>query len=206
MTAHHAPGGASLAAGARMPGSTAPLVLVNEGLGNASYLVQLEDRRALVIDPERDPSRYLAAAEARGLSIAYTAETHLHADFVSGSRELAAYGAQVLAPRPVQAWTRAFHTRLYRRTQPPQLVRSPGALARQVRWRTGDEAARRLHAAANPRLTLGRREGVGGQIGRLDILMISKYASMHADHDPHQIFQASTIATLLDGALEGDGE
>ena len=81
-----------------MPGSTAPLVLVNEGLGNASYLVQLEDRRALVIDPERDPSRYLAAAEARGLSIAYTAETHLHADFVSGSRELAAYGAQVLAP------------------------------------------------------------------------------------------------------------
>jgi len=81
-----------------MPGSTAPLVLVNEGLGNASYLVQLEDRRALVIDPERDPSRYLAAAEARGLTIAYTAETHLHADFVSGSRELAAYGAQMLAP------------------------------------------------------------------------------------------------------------
>src|SRR5215831_1279315 len=77
---------------------TAPLALVDEGLGNSSFLVDLGDHRALVIDPDRDPGKYLAAAEARGLSIAFTAETHLHADFVSGSRELAAYGAQVLAP------------------------------------------------------------------------------------------------------------
>ena len=76
----------------------APLALVNEGLGNSSYLVDLGEGRALVVDPERDPARYLAAAEAHGLSIAYAAETHLHADFVSGSRELAACGAQVLAP------------------------------------------------------------------------------------------------------------
>jgi hydroxyacylglutathione hydrolase len=75
-----------------------PLALVNEGLGNSSYLVELGDRRALVVDPERDPGAYLAAARTRGLTIAYTAETHLHADFVSGSRELAAYGARVLAP------------------------------------------------------------------------------------------------------------
>ncbi len=75
-----------------------PLALVDEGLGNSSYLVELGDRRALVVDPERDPAGYLAAASARGLTVAYTAETHLHADFVSGSRELAAQGAQVLAP------------------------------------------------------------------------------------------------------------
>jgi glyoxylase-like metal-dependent hydrolase (beta-lactamase superfamily II)/rhodanese-related sulfurtransferase len=75
-----------------------PLALVNEGLGNTSYLVDFGDRRALVIDPERDPCGYLDAAGARGLTIAYTAETHLHADFVSGSRELAACGAAVLAP------------------------------------------------------------------------------------------------------------
>jgi hydroxyacylglutathione hydrolase len=81
-----------------MRDSAAPLALVNEGLGNSSYLVDLGDHRALVIDPERDPTRYLAAAEARGLTIAFTAETHLHADFVSGSRELAAQGARVLAP------------------------------------------------------------------------------------------------------------
>src|SRR5205085_2310010 len=41
---------------------------------------------------------YLAAANRRGLRVAYSAETHLHADFVSGSRELAAQGAEVLAP------------------------------------------------------------------------------------------------------------
>jgi glyoxylase-like metal-dependent hydrolase (beta-lactamase superfamily II)/rhodanese-related sulfurtransferase len=71
--------------------------IVDEGLGNSAYLVDLGDRRALVLDPARDPSPYLAAAERRGLAIAYVAETHLHADFVSGSRELAAQGAQVLA-------------------------------------------------------------------------------------------------------------
>jgi len=78
--------------------SATPLALVNEGLGNTSYLVDLGDCGALVVDPERDPGPYLAAAEARGLTVAYAAETHLHADFVSGSRELAAHGARVLAP------------------------------------------------------------------------------------------------------------
>ena len=71
--------------------------IVDEGLGNSSYLVDLGDRRALVVDPERDPAPYLAAAAKRGLRLAYVAETHLHADFVSGSRELAAHGAKVLA-------------------------------------------------------------------------------------------------------------
>jgi hydroxyacylglutathione hydrolase len=74
-----------------------PVALVDEGLGNSSYLVDLGDGRALALDPERDPGPYLAAAEKRGLTIAYSVETHLHADFVSGSRELAAGGAQVLA-------------------------------------------------------------------------------------------------------------
>jgi glyoxylase-like metal-dependent hydrolase (beta-lactamase superfamily II)/rhodanese-related sulfurtransferase len=71
--------------------------IVDEGLGNSSYLVDLGDRRALVVDPERDPAPYLAVAADRRMRLAYTAETHLHADFVSGSRELAAQGAQVLA-------------------------------------------------------------------------------------------------------------
>ncbi|MFI5080835.1 MAG: rhodanese-like domain-containing protein [Streptosporangiales bacterium] len=71
--------------------------IVDEGLGNSSYVVDLGDRRALVVDPGRDPAPYLAAAAERGLRLAYVAETHLHADFVSGSRELAAQGARVLA-------------------------------------------------------------------------------------------------------------
>lgn len=71
--------------------------ILDEGLGNSSYVVDIGDRRALVLDPERDPGWYLAAAGRRGLSVAYTVETHLHADFVSGSREFAAQGAQVIA-------------------------------------------------------------------------------------------------------------
>lgn len=71
---------------------------VDEGLGNSSYLLDLGDGRAAVVDPTRDVGGYLAAAERRGLSIAYTVETHLHADFLSGGRELAARGATVLAP------------------------------------------------------------------------------------------------------------
>lgn len=78
-----------------MPGI---MTIADEGLGNSAYLADLGDGRALVVDPGRDPSRYLAAASRRGLTIAFSAETHLHADFVSGSRELAARGATVLAP------------------------------------------------------------------------------------------------------------
>jgi hydroxyacylglutathione hydrolase len=79
------------------PTDPQPVAVVDEGLGNSSYLLDLGDRRALVIDPERDPAPYLARAERAGLTIAYAVETHLHADFVSGSRELAAGGATVIA-------------------------------------------------------------------------------------------------------------
>jgi len=82
-----------------LSGVTAGIVaLVDEGLGNSSYVVDLGDGRGLVVDPVRDPGPYLAACRHLGLELAFTAETHLHADFVSGSRELAALGAVVLAP------------------------------------------------------------------------------------------------------------
>jgi hydroxyacylglutathione hydrolase len=74
--------------------------VIDEGLGNSAHVVELGDRRALVIDPARDPTPYLELARWRRLQIAYAAETHLHADFLTGSRELAAAdGAQILAPR-----------------------------------------------------------------------------------------------------------
>jgi glyoxylase-like metal-dependent hydrolase (beta-lactamase superfamily II)/rhodanese-related sulfurtransferase len=74
--------------------------VVDEGLGNSAYVVDLGDGRALAVDPARDPSPYLAAADRLGLEIAYAVETHLHADFLTGSRELAAAdGAEILAPR-----------------------------------------------------------------------------------------------------------
>jgi glyoxylase-like metal-dependent hydrolase (beta-lactamase superfamily II)/rhodanese-related sulfurtransferase len=77
-----------------------PLVvpLVDEGLGNSTYLVDLGSGRALVVDPSRDLRAIRAAAAKRGLRVAYAAETHLHADFLSGATQLAATdGATVLA-------------------------------------------------------------------------------------------------------------
>lgn len=72
---------------------------VDEGLGNAAHLV-LSERLgvAALIDPLRDVDRYLDAAARASVRISHVLETHIHADFISGSRELAARtGAQIVA-------------------------------------------------------------------------------------------------------------
>ncbi len=74
-------------------------MLVDEGLGHSSYVVDLGDGRALVVDPPRIPDRHVDEARSRGLAVAFTADTHSHADYVSGSPELAAQGALFLAPK-----------------------------------------------------------------------------------------------------------
>jgi len=72
--------------------------IIDTGLGNSSYVVDLGDGSALVVDPERDPGPYIGAVQERNLRVRFTIETHLHADFVSGSSELVAEGATLLAP------------------------------------------------------------------------------------------------------------
>ena len=57
-------------------------------LAHASYMIGSEGEAA-VVDPQRDVEIYLNAAEEQGLKIRHIFETHLHADFVSGHRELA---------------------------------------------------------------------------------------------------------------------
>lgn len=74
---------------------------VDPGLGNSSYLLVVEEQ-AVVVDPWRDPEPYLAEVERRGLHLTTVLETHLHADFVSGARELQAEGASLLAPRDAE--------------------------------------------------------------------------------------------------------
>ncbi len=71
-----------------------------ESLGNSSYLVgSTEAGVCAVVDPVRDVDLYIEEAASRGLRIAYSLETHVHNDFISGSRELAARtGAMVCAP------------------------------------------------------------------------------------------------------------
>lgn len=64
--------------------------IYDESLAQAAYMVGCQRTgEALVIDPERDVDRYIDLAAREKLRITAVAETHIHADFLSGARELA---------------------------------------------------------------------------------------------------------------------
>ena len=80
-------------------------------LAQASYLIGCAATgEAIVVDPNRDVEQYTRAATAEGLKVTHVTETHIHADFVSGSRELAQRtGAQLLLSDEGDAdWKYAF--------------------------------------------------------------------------------------------------
>ena len=67
------------------------------GLAQASYLIGCSATgEAIVFDANRDVEQYLRAASDEGLRVTHVTETHIHADFVSGSRELAARSGATL--------------------------------------------------------------------------------------------------------------
>jgi len=69
------------------------------GLGNnAHLLISEQDAVAVLIDPLRDVDQYQAVADTEGVRITHVCETHIHNDFVTGSREIAAMtGATIVA-------------------------------------------------------------------------------------------------------------
>jgi glyoxylase-like metal-dependent hydrolase (beta-lactamase superfamily II)/rhodanese-related sulfurtransferase len=72
---------------------------VDEGLGHSSYLIDLGDGVAALLDPPRFPIGHESFAERKHLRIAWTIDTHSHADYVTGSPGLAARtGATFIAP------------------------------------------------------------------------------------------------------------
>lgn len=72
--------------------------LYDPDLAQASYVVGCQQNgTAIVIDPTRDAETYLRLVKQEGLRITHVTETHIHADYLSGSRELAAQtGARLL--------------------------------------------------------------------------------------------------------------
>ena len=63
---------------------------VDKGLGNSSYLIGSHDtKKGILIDPLRDVDQYIHAASERGIQLTHVLDTHLHADFISGNREIA---------------------------------------------------------------------------------------------------------------------
>ncbi|MEU2975172.1 MBL fold metallo-hydrolase, partial [Nocardiopsis alba] len=69
----------------------------DEDLAQAGYLIGCQARgEAIVVDARRDVDEYLALAERHGMRITHVTETHIHADYLSGTRELAeATGARI---------------------------------------------------------------------------------------------------------------
>ncbi|MHB1224876.1 MAG: MBL fold metallo-hydrolase [Gemmatimonadaceae bacterium] len=85
----------------------------DDQLAQASYMVGCSATgEALIVDPNRDIEQYVAAAAAEGLRLTHVTETHIHADFVSGSRELAHHtGATMyLSATGDEAWQYRFPT------------------------------------------------------------------------------------------------
>jgi len=83
----------------------------DDGLAQASYLIGCAvTGEAIVIDANRDIAQYLDAAAAEKLRVTHVTETHIHADYVSGSRELArAAGAKLfLSAEGGRDWQYAF--------------------------------------------------------------------------------------------------
>src|SRR5438309_526019 len=87
-------------------------------LAHASYLLA-SDGEAVVVDPQRDVDFYVKVATEHGLAIRRIFETHLHADFVSGHKELAArtgaqiyIGAQANAEFPHLPFTDGFEVKM----------------------------------------------------------------------------------------------
>lgn len=71
--------------------------IFSDDLAQASYLIGCQRTgEAVVVDPRREPEAYLARARAQGLTITTVTETHIHADYLSGSRELAARAGAAL--------------------------------------------------------------------------------------------------------------
>jgi hydroxyacylglutathione hydrolase len=65
--------------------------IFDDQLAQYAYLVGCQrTREAILVDPERDVDRYLELARREGVRIVAVTETHIHADFLSGTRELAA--------------------------------------------------------------------------------------------------------------------
>ena len=71
---------------------------LDEGLAQSSFLIGCDrTKQAVAIDPRRDASVYAAAARQQSFTLAAAIETHIHADFVSGARELHADGVNVIS-------------------------------------------------------------------------------------------------------------
>jgi glyoxylase-like metal-dependent hydrolase (beta-lactamase superfamily II)/rhodanese-related sulfurtransferase len=142
-------------------------------LAHASYMIGSEGEAAIV-DPQRDVDIYLKAADEQKLTIKYIFETHLHADFVSGHKELAArtgakiyIGAQANAGFPHVPLTDGFEVKMG-----AVLIRgleTPGHTPESVCLVITDESQSAAGRAGQPCAVLTGDTLFIGDVGRPDL-------------------------------------
>lgn len=148
------------------------------GLAIASYLVGDEKaKQVAVIDPTRDVDEYLRIAQGEGLHITHILETHVHADFVSGSAELKARlqgKAQiVVSGMGGKEWTPPYADVVVQDGDEVQLgsirlkaVHTPGHTPEHVTWALYDD----VRSKATPWLLFTGDFVFVGDVGRPDLL------------------------------------
>lgn len=152
--------------------------VVDEGLGHSSHVVALADGTALVVDPARLPDRQRRLVADRGWEIAWTADTHSHADYISGSFDLAADGARFLAP------ARARLEIGHRGVEPDELIElADGIVMRAIPTpgHTPDHLAYLLVEHGEPVALFSGGSLMVGTVGRTDLLGDEHRASLAAE-------------------------
>jgi hydroxyacylglutathione hydrolase len=173
------------------------------GLAIASYLVGDEKTKQLVvIDPTRDVDDFIRIARDEGLRVAHILETHVHADFVSGAREL----KHRLNGEPVihcsgmggSEWTPTYADQVVRDGDEVKLgqlrlraMHTPGHTPEHVSWALFDDA----RSADTPWMLFSGDFVFVGDVGRPDLLGEVERAKL-----AHQLYQSvfKTIAPLPD--------
>ena len=164
-------------------------------LAQASYFIGCQKAGvAAVIDPKRDVDTYLEIAKQNNMTITHVMETHIHADFLSGSRELAALtGAKLyLSDEGGPGWEYAFdHVGLKDGTTfmvgnlKMETLHTPGHTPESISFLLTDTPA-----SAEPVMFFTGDFVFVGDIGRPDLLEKAAGISGTSDAGAHQMFKS----------------
>lgn len=179
-------------------------MIYDDKLAAAAYLIGCQKTgEAIIIDPERDIDRYEAIASANGLRIVAAAETHIHADFLSGAREFAEKGATVYVSDEGDAdwkyqWVGPGSGNSYRYSLLKhnasfrignielQVVHTPGHTPEHVCFRVIDRGG----GADSPMGVLTGDFIFVGDLGRPDLLESAAGIKGQADPSAHRLFRS----------------
>jgi glyoxylase-like metal-dependent hydrolase (beta-lactamase superfamily II)/rhodanese-related sulfurtransferase len=155
------------------------VVFTTPGLGDSSYLVGSEGK-AVLVDPQRDIERFLAAARERLWRIVGVLETHVHNDYLSGALETRARtGAKIHLP------ARGGYTFPHHAADEGDAVDIDGLriVARATPGHTPEHLSWEIHEgrAAVPSAVLTGGSLLAGSVGRTDLLGAHRTAALTAD-------------------------